>query len=66
MVLQDLEALQLIELTIHRADMQRSSCLNSFYTVKLFVLEYIHQSFSPRQIMAKVYQASRTNSFFML
>lgn len=37
MVLQDLEVLQLIELTIHRADMQRSSCLNSLYAVKLYL-----------------------------
>lgn len=38
MVLQDLEALQLIELTVRRADTQRSSCLNSLYAVKLYLL----------------------------
>lgn len=38
MVVQDLEALQLIELTVHRVDTQRSGCLNSLYAVKLYLL----------------------------
>lgn len=37
MVVQGLEALQLIVLAVHRVDRQRSDCLNSLYAVKLYL-----------------------------
>jgi len=44
MVAQDLEALQLTELTVHRVDTQRSGCLNNLYPVKLYLFLNTHIS----------------------
>lgn len=50
MVVQDLEALQLIELTVHRVETQMSGCLNSLYAVKLYLFMNTYISpFHPKQ-----------------